>query len=285
MNQLFDKEGAIERYLNGMMPPTEKKEFMNRLEQDADLRRSVDTELLIRKAIRSDRTDIPAQSAASRTRFLAMLATVAPEPLGVETSQTASQTSATTVTASKGSSMLNLLSGNGLVQGIVAAIAGVAITVGTIVVVSNSSEKGTDGSAGIHPRTIEVAQPLPAATAPQLPGADASAGTPASPVDPQSALHHQKTTAQPLHGTSAAAPMKTMDGTAPPATSRQTTMKAPAGRSSSSTNDEQVPALSSTGEDIKTVPQSRQRNSNETPIVTRDSALMQFNPRNPIIKR
>ncbi len=75
----MDRDSMIERYLEGTMAPHERAEFAQMMQSDASLRTSVEAENLIRSAVRNDQRSAGSGQAASRDRFMAMLATVSTE--------------------------------------------------------------------------------------------------------------------------------------------------------------------------------------------------------------
>lgn len=155
MRTPLNREEAIEQYLNGTMPLTAKKEFMARLEQDMELRRAVDAELLIRRSVHENRASIPAPSQGSRARFLTMLATVAPEPATLAPAQPAAAAA-----AGKGGSLLSYLAGSGLVKGVLGTVAGAAAIIGTIVMVPDG--KNTETPRPPSATRTETVKPLAA---------------------------------------------------------------------------------------------------------------------------
>jgi hypothetical protein len=68
------KDASIMRYLDGLMSPSEKEEFLRHLENDAALRNTVKLEQDIRNAMQSEARDIPASHAAARARAMAAVA-------------------------------------------------------------------------------------------------------------------------------------------------------------------------------------------------------------------
>lgn len=203
MKQAYDRDGAIERYVNGTMPPGEQNEFMSRLEWDGNLRRAVDAELLIRTSVQTSRVSAPAPSVESRARFLTMLATVAPEPAAVTTVDPAT----TAATAGKGGSLMNAVAGSGIVKGVLATVASVAVAIGTIVILPESSDREGMGAGKERNAPAGIVQPAPAM--PELPGENGSslqaepAGTlPLEMNAPDANLQGSPTPAgTPAHGT------------------------------------------------------------------------------------
>lgn len=284
MNQLFDKEGAIERYLNGTMPPAERKEFMSRMEWDADLRRSVDTELLIGNVIRSNRSEIPAQPPESRARFLAMLATVAPEP-GVQTpsSESAPHTAAPSAAGAKGGSFMNALSGSGFVKGLVATLAGVAVTVGAVVFTAETPEQNPQEALKQQGAATEMARP--AAGAPATPLAGQTAGTTGaaatSPADGHSQLRQSSTSAEemkPAIGQPAASPRLRNTQSTPVSASN------PADLSTKHSAPRDQAGAPRQTTDQERINQARQ-NQNSIPAVNNDSLKLRLKQRFPSINK
>ncbi len=285
MNQLFDKEGAIERYLDGTMPPAERKEFMSRMEWDADLRRSVDTELLIGNVIRSDRSEIPARPPESRARFLAMLATVAPEP-GIQTpSESAPQTAAPSAAGAKGSSFMNALSGSGLVKGLVATLAGVAVTVGAVVFNAETPEPSRPDALKGAGAATETTRPAAGAAAAPLTGQTAE-GTVSGPAAASPADGHSQLRAS-LPGTEQmkpaigqpAAPLRSVNTQPTPVSASN-----PAERSIKNMAPRDQAGTLQQPADPDRRSQARQEKT-DIPVVNNDSLKLRVNQRSPLIKK
>ena len=285
MNQLFDKEGAIERYLNGTMPPAEHKEFMSRMEWDADLRRSVDTELLIGNVIRSDRSEIPARPPESRARFLAMLATVAPEPGIQPPSESAPHTAAPSAAGPKGGSLLKALSGSGFVKGLMVTLTGVAVTVG--VVLFNAETPAENPQEALKEPRTATEMTLPSAGAPAAPVAgQTAAGTASGPEAGSPAVGHSQLRQSSSRGEEMKPAIGQPAASVRPRNTPSTPVSAsnPADLSTKNTAPRDQAGAARQPEDQDQTSQARQ-NQAEIPVVNNDSLKLRFNQRSPVIKK
>jgi|GEM_PF-3054899 len=258
MRQPFDSEGAIERYLNGTMSPTEQNEFRGRLERDQTLRRAVDAEMLIRRSVRSERSSMPAPSAAARARFLAMVATVVPESSAPP--QPAAEPAG-------GGSLAGSIAGGGIAKGIIATVAAVTVTIGAIMLLPGRGDRGNTGGT---PPDVEIVQPAPKAAPPAISLQPAATDAPEQPATaepagddaPPAAMPDAYTTTHPVHITRS-------DAAVP----------------------EEIPVHSSTAhaaadassEDAAL--RTDNRDEGPLPVMTNDSVQVRFDLRKPVIRR
>lgn len=248
MRQPFDSEGAIERYLNGTMSPTEQNEFRGRLERDQTLRRAVDAEMLIRHSVRSERSSMPAPSAASRARFLAMVATVVPE------------SSAPPQPAAEPA-------GGGSLAGIIATVAAVTVTIGAIMLLPGRGDRGNTGGA---PPDVEIVQPAPKAAPPDISLQPAATDAPEQPATaepagddaPPAAMPDAYTTTHPVHITRS-------DAAVPE--------EIPVHSSTAHA------AADASSEDAAL--RTDNRDEGPLPVMTNDSVQVRFDLRKPVIRR
>ncbi len=139
----------IERYIDGTMSPDERREFLDRLDHDEAMRAALHAEALITTAIRSDRGATPGPSAASRTKFLTMLASL-PEP-------NAPLSGADAVGTGKGTPTGGGIAASGLSKAIVTTVVGVALTIGAVMMIPRQSPS---------PAPVPIERPSQAETAP-----------------------------------------------------------------------------------------------------------------------
>lgn len=274
MRTPLNKEEAIEQYLNGAMPLAAKKEFMARLERDAELRRAVDAELLIRRSVHENRASMPSPSQGSRARFLTMLATVAPEPAATTPAQPAA------AAAGKGSSLLNYLAGSGLVKGVLGTVAGAAAVIGTIVMVPDG--KNTQTPPPPAATRTENVKPL---TAPVHANTEQKA-IPASPAQPEVAATGSQAQTSPdaVQEPAGAGVRATATNVRQESVSRKagSDLK-PARNVSSSAAPTTTTALHENT--VERSEQSNDRTVKDVPVVTSDSVPVRLNLSRPTIKR
>ena len=149
-----ERDMMVERYIDGNMSQSERHEFLDLLDSDEKMRQTLRAETAINNAIKIDRTATTMPSAASRERFLTMLATVAPEgaaPVGSSPQNPGAGAAGKGAMASKG------ILGSSVGKVIVSAIAGVAVTVGAVVLVPKLVESPTP--AAVPPAVVAPQQP------------------------------------------------------------------------------------------------------------------------------
>jgi hypothetical protein len=169
-----ERDMMVERYMDGSMSQPERHNFLDLLDNDEGMRQTLYAETLINKAVKSDRSAMPMPAAASRERFLTMLAAVAPE-----TAAPSSGTGRGSGSAGKG------IAGGGATKVIVSTLAGLAVTVGAIVFVPKLIESPAPKQpAAVAP--AKVAQPAPQETiAPQPAETIPQVTTGEAPTEPQ----------------------------------------------------------------------------------------------------
>jgi hypothetical protein len=165
------EDRIIERYLNGQMRPEEEREFRALLELDPDLRRRMDAETIVQRALEHDRAEIQHEESGSYARFLAALATSVPAAEGALL-QSAGGSSAST--ASAGSSAAGLATGStgALSGGLIPALMASGVAKGIIGVVA-----AVTMATGVYvatPKSGEPEQASPAAVAPASRGSESS---------------------------------------------------------------------------------------------------------------
>ena len=193
-----ERDMMVERYIDGNMSQSERHEFLDLLDSDEKMRQTLRAETAINNAIKIDRTATTMPSAASRERFLTMLATVAPEgaaPVGSSPQNPGAGAAGKGAMASKG------ILGSSVGKVIVSAIAGVAVTVGAVVLVPKLVESPTP--AAVPPAVVApqqpgsapqlTSEPAPVETAPPTTGGTA---TTIEPRTPAPAARKRSTTAE-----------------------------------------------------------------------------------------
>jgi|GEM_PF-4173859 len=122
-----ERDNSIERYIDGSMAPDERREFLDRLDHDEAMQAALHAEALIATAIRNDRAATPGPSAASRTAFLTMLASL-PEPNAPLSNADAG-----------GTPTGGGLAASGITKAIVTTVVGVAVTVSAVMMLPHRS--------------------------------------------------------------------------------------------------------------------------------------------------
>jgi hypothetical protein len=186
-----DRDRMIEKYLGGRMSHVEEREFLHRLDSDGNLRKTVEAERSIRQALLRDRDRIPADDPALRANVMGMLATLA--PAGEPTGAAAAAESAPGV-AAHGSSLFS----GGLIKGVVVAITGMALTVGTLLMIPRAGEptksvtRGNVASQASGPAVTPA--PAVSTSAPTQAGVQAAAQPAAQPAPAASLIPARQST-------------------------------------------------------------------------------------------
>jgi hypothetical protein len=166
------EDRIIERYLNGEMRPEEEKEFRELLELEPELKRKMDAERIVQRALEHDRAEIQPEESGSYARFLAALATSVPAAEGVLMQGAASSSTTTGVAGSTAAATgsAGALSGGfasaflatGLAKGLT-AIALVATMATGVYVATPSAEQQNETRPAAIERSVESAtEGLPA---------------------------------------------------------------------------------------------------------------------------
>lgn len=207
----FDRDTMIDRYLSGTMAPSEQREFLNHVDTDAELRRQLQAERLIRNAVRADRGATAGPSATSRTQFLSMLATVTAEQ----------QATPGPDTGPRERSALRRVFGNGYMRGTLVVIAGALLGYGGV----NLLHDGDPAPATNAPAAIERTTGTPAVPAPPQSGPSRENAAPADAADPTDVV-------APVPAETRAAELGTRPAAAPERPARRTETAARGSRSS-----------------------------------------------------
>jgi hypothetical protein len=142
----------VERYLDGAMDAAEEREFVERMNVDAPLRRLVEADRALMNGVRKEMAAMPARTAEPGARLLAQLAATPP-----------------TATVTGGSVGTALLTG-GTVKVLVAAVGVVGIAVGTFLIAPlMRQEPATTSSPARTADSLPATPALPAPADRQTP--------------------------------------------------------------------------------------------------------------------
>ncbi len=190
--QQNDRERLIERYMHGELAGAEQQDFLHLLAADPELRRILDAEQTIERAMRKDLQTFPVDHSRTRNRALAALAatSIGGAAIAGEAAYAATS-SATSGTAAGGTAATGAgtagVAANGTVAGagaagaastagvggiiaglgavktaIISLAAAAAVTTGTLTFTGVLTQNDT-------PKEMPAAAPAPAATVPTLP--------------------------------------------------------------------------------------------------------------------
>ncbi len=136
----------LDEFLEGRLTPTERKKFLTKLESDADLRRLVEAERVIKQSVISDRQGLDSIDHSATYSFL--IAGLAATAVTVAGSSTATAAVKTTTTKSITSSLLGGGSKSAILSLTVSIVASAAIGVATYQLRQSSTQ--VDPTASTH---------------------------------------------------------------------------------------------------------------------------------------
>ena len=119
----------LDEFLEGRLTPTERKKFLTKLESDADLRRLVEAERVIKQSVISDRQGLDSIDHSSTYSFL--MAGLAATAVTAAASSTATAAAKTTTTKSFTSTLLGGGSKSAILSLTVSIVASAAIGIAT----------------------------------------------------------------------------------------------------------------------------------------------------------